>query len=627
MTYPQLKQITALAKPPPDLSVSEWADAERRLSPEASAEPGRWRTDRAPYQREILNAAGDASPQVVKLQTEDGALVDHYINYVETVVMMSSAQVGKTELLLNLVGYFVDYDAAPILLLQPTIEMAQAFSKDRLAPMVRDTPALNGKISDSKSRSTGNTILHKSFPGGHITMAGANSPASLASRPIRTLLADEVDRYPPSAGTEGDPLKLAEKRTTTFWNKRKVIVSTPTIKGLSVVERRYEDSTQERYCLPCPECKALQPLRWPNIVFDLVGHTCEICGSVSGQDAWCKQQGTWIARTPHPHTRGFHLNELVSPWRRWEQIIDDFKQAKKSPETLKTFVNTSLGETFEEQGESVDHSMLYARREHYAAPVPAGACVLTAAIDTQDDRLEIGVEGWGDGEENYKIDYVVLRGDPSRPELWRRLDDVLDKRYAHESGVQLRIACAVIDSGGHYTQQVYKYVKPRETRRVYAIKGKAAPGSPVVSRPTKSNLGKVSLFGIGTDTAKEVIYARLRNSEPGAGYVHFPVLPIFDEEYFAQLTAEQCVTKYVQGRAVRVWKKTRPRNEALDIAVYNLAALYILNPNFKKLAARLSTEEPEQDEPKPSDIEKATTKPTAKRKRPRRSGYINSWRN
>lgn len=540
---------------------------------------------------------------------------------------MSSAQVGKTEILLNIIGYYIDYDPAPMLLLQPTVDMANAFSKDRLAPMVRDTPALIDKIADVKSRSAGNTILHKTFSGGHITMAGANSPASLASRPIRILLADEVDRYPVSAGTEGDPFNLAKKRTTTFWNKKIIAVSTPTVKGLSRIESAYEDSTQEQYCLDCPDCGQAQPLKWSNILFDPVGYACDECGAVNTQDDWLRKPGTWIARQEHT-TRGFHLNELVSPWRRWEQIIEDFKAAKKSPETLKTFINTSLGETWEEEGDTVDDELLHKRREHYPAQVPAGACVITSAVDVQDDRLEVGVEAWGPGEENWKIDFKIFRGDPARPEIWKKLDDFISARYEHESGVSLGMACTTIDSGGHYTQEVYKFVKRRESRRVFAIKGRGGEGVPVVSRPNKSNLGKVNLFSIGVDTAKQTIYGRLRNTDPGPAYCHFPVAPIFDEEYFLQLTAEKAVKKYIKGRPRLEWQKIRPRNEALDIAVYNLAALYILNPNFDKLTARLSKAENDDKIEAPEiEAKEVNHRPRATHtNRRKKAGFVNSWR-
>ena len=217
----------SVVAPPKRLSVSEWADEYRYLSAEASAEPGKWRTDRAEYQRGMMDAFSDPK--------------------IHTVVVMSSAQIGKTELLNNIVGYFVDQDPSPMLMLQPTLEMGNTWSKDRLSPMIRDTRTLTDKISDSKARDSGNTILHKTFQGGHITIAGANSPASLASRPVRVVLADEVDRYPQSAGAEGDPLSLAFKRTTTFWNRKRMVVSTPTVKGVSRIEMAYEESDKRRY--------------------------------------------------------------------------------------------------------------------------------------------------------------------------------------------------------------------------------------------------------------------------------------------------------------------------------------------------------------------------------------------
>lgn len=599
------RTIASKVAPPPDLTASEWADLYRRLSSEASAEPGRWRTDRTPYMREILDAINDPT--------------------VERIVIMSSAQVGKTELLLNAIGYFVDYDPAPMLLLQPTLEMAQTFSKDRLAPMCRDTPALRHKIQDAKAKSSGNTMLHKTFAGGHITMAGANSPASLASRPVRIVLADEVDRYPVSAGSEGDPVNLAIKRTTTFWNKKIILVSTPTVKDVSRIEAAYDDSTMEQFCYQCPDCEEYQPLRWRNIDFETEGHSCESCGSINDQGTWIAQKHKWIARKSHHKTRGFHLNELVSPWRRWSQIIEDFREAKRSPDTLKTFVNTSLGETWEEEGSKLEGDSLYTRREHYKADMPEHTLVLTAAVDVQDDRLEFQVEGWGEGEENSKVDFDILRGDPARPELWKKLDEYLGRRYKHPSGVELPIACTAIDSGGHYTQQVYNFVRTREVKRVYAIKGSSTPGSAIVGRPSRSNKGKINLFSVGSDTAKELIFKRLQIQEVGAGYVHFPVLEKFDKEWFDQLTAEKCVTRYREGRAYRKWVKTRSRNEALDLSVYNLAALYILNPVFKSLARQFVKEEVQEEIETSAEKALTTKQPTKKTRRKRRGSFATTW--
>lgn len=597
------QNIARMAAPPPDLSTSEWADAERRLSSEASAEPGRWRTDRAPYQRGIMDAIND--PQI------------------NQVVVMSSAQVGKTEFLLNVVGYHIDHDPAPMLLLQPTVDMAQAFSKDRLAPMIRDTPALKNKVQDSKSRSSGNTILHKTFAGGHITMAGANSPASLASRPVRIVLADEIDRYPLSAGAEGDPFTLAKKRATTFWNRKIFAVSTPTVKGVSRIEALYEDSTKEQFCLPCPSCGEYQPLRWRNIIFESCSHACEECGSEHTQDEWHRQRGEWIPQAEHANTRGFHLNELLSPWRRWSEIIADFKQAKKSPETLKTFINTSLGETWEEEGETVDGDGLLSRRERYAAQVPEGAVVLTAGVDVQDDRLEVEVVGWGEGEESYNVDLRVIRGDPEGATVWADLDAVLNQTYEHESGNRLHIAATCVDSG-HCTQQVYDYCKTRLHRRIYAVKGAGGAGRPIVSAPSKKRSGRskrnVDLFTLGVDDAKGLIYSRLRICEPGPGYCHFPLER--DEEYFAQLTAEKVVTKFIRGFPKKEWVKTRPRNEALDLRVYALAALRILDPVWTALKRRVETpkETPEETEAPKQPRTKSTRRPN------RKGGFVNSWR-
>ena len=247
-TMDMLARCAAVLKPPPELTLSEWADKYRVLSAESSAEPGRWHTDKAPYQREIMDAIGDP--------------------HIRKVVIMSAAQIGKTDaFILNPLGYYMDYAPAPILVMQPTLDMGQTFSKDRLAPMIRDTPELRDKV-DVKSRYSGNTIMKKNFPGGHITIVGANSATGLASRPIKVLLADEVDRYPASAGTEGDPLSLAQKRQTTFWDKKTVIVSTPVIKGQSRIETEFEQSTKEEWNVPCPDCGHYQPFVWANVIFD-----------------------------------------------------------------------------------------------------------------------------------------------------------------------------------------------------------------------------------------------------------------------------------------------------------------------------------------------------------------------
>ena len=266
---------------------------------------------------------------------------------VHTVVVMSSAQVGKTEILNNIVGYHIHQDPAPILCVQPTVEMGKTWSKDRLAPMLRDTPALRGRVKDARSRDAGNTTQHKQFPGGHITIAGANSAAGLASRPIRVVLLDEVDRYPPSAGSEGDPVRLATKRTTTFWNRKILLTSTPTIKGLSRIELAFESSDKRRFWVPCPHCGEFQVLAWSGVKFAPLGYQCAGCQGLwtDTQRWWAVARGEWRAEGESKGVAGFHLNELYSPWVTTAEMVESFLEAKKSPETLKTWVKTTLGET------------------------------------------------------------------------------------------------------------------------------------------------------------------------------------------------------------------------------------------------------------------------------------------
>lgn len=573
------RQIAAKVAPPPKLTVSQWADAHRRLSSEASAEPGQWRTDRAPYQRGIMDAVNDPN--------------------VDTIVVMSSAQVGKTELLLNIIGYHIDYDPAPIMLVQPTIEMAQAFSKDRLAPMLRDTPALQDKVKDVKTRDSGNTQLHKKYPGGHITLSGANSPSSLASRPIRVVLLDEVDRYPASAGTEGDPVTLVTKRTTTFWNKKRIMVSTPTIAGTSRIESAYEDSTMEQYCLPCPSCGDFQPMAWGQIRFEYdaegkkahnVTHVCKECGAMHEEFEWKTGVGQWIARKKHPKNRGFHLNELASPWKRWETIIEEFHEARREQkkgniELLKAWTNTSLGETWEEQGEEVDEERLVKRRENYDADVPEAVRVLTASVDVQDDRLEVEVVGWGCEKESWGIEYRRFYGDPGAPDIWRTLDEYLMRFWTKADHSKLGIACTTIDSGGHYTSEVYKFCKAREHRRIFAIKGDGGAGKPLVGRMSRTPRENCALFMIGVDTGKELIMSRLKVEFEGPGYCHFPRQADrgYDEEYFRGLTSEKRVMRFHKGKPRFEWiKKSSTRNEPLDLRNYATAALEILNPNLNE---------------------------------------------
>ncbi|MEM8499898.1 MAG: phage terminase large subunit family protein [Pseudomonadota bacterium] len=604
-----LDEVFVDFKSPPELTCSEWADAERRLSAEASAEPGIWRTDRAPYQRAMLDAIND--PEC------------------EDITVMTSSQVGKTEIILNDVGYFIDYDPAPILVLQPTLEMAETFSKDRLAPMVRDTPALHGKIKDPRARDSGNTLLHKKFPGGHVTMAGANSAASLASRPIRILMCDEVDRYPPSAGTEGDPINLAAKRTRTFWNKKKIYVSTPTITGISRIEALYEDSSKEKYHLPCPACGDYQPLLWRNLNFETVKHACEKCGVLSDQYAWHAGmlEGKWVAEVDKRKHRGFHIHEMYSPWSTWQEMVDGFLKAKNQVETLKVFVNTSLGESFEEKGEGIDGDTLHGRLcEDYEAEVPDGVLVLTMAVDVQETYLELEVCGWGEGEESWQIDYRQLLGSPTKKKVWQMLDDVLDNTYRDKHGNVFQITITMVDSG-YSTSNVYDWVNGKKGRRVFAIKGVAGEGRPYVAAPSNKKKargkGKVPVYPLGVDELKTLVYSRLETEEEGPGYCHYREgTPL---EYFKGLTAEVVKKKIIKGWVYRVWVKTRPRNEPLDLRAYNIAAIKLLNPVWTALAKRQQDSVP--GTPEPEQLSPAKQLVQARKKRPvKRGNYAKRWK-
>lgn len=575
-----LARCVAVLKPPPELTLSEWADEYRMLSAESSAEPGRWHTDKAPYQREIMDAIGDP--------------------HVRKVVIMSAAQIGKTDaFILNTIGYYMDYAPAPMLVMQPTLDMGQTFSKDRLAPMLRDTPELRDKV-DTKSRYSGNTILKKNFPGGHITIVGANSATGLASRPIKVLLADEVDRYPTSAGTEGDPLSLAQKRQTTFWDKKTVMVSTPVIKGHSRIETEFNQSTREEWNVPCPECGHYQPLVWSGVKFDKenisapVEYACEQCGVLNGEYAWKKasKRGKFVAENPAAEARGFHLNTLASTFCGWNEIVQKFVFAHEqleqgNPEGMKVWVNTELGETWEEQGEQIEDGDLMQRREIYGADVPDDVVALTAGVDVQDDRFEVEIVGWGAGKESWGIRYQKIFGDLLKEQVWADLDNFLLSAFYKKDGTALRVLACCMDSGGHHANAVYSFCKERFDRRIFAIKGKGGAEVPYIRNPSTNNRVKAPLFIIGVDAGKALLYQRLRHNTKGPNYCHFPAEEEagYDELYFRGLTSEKLVTRFRKGRMTTMWvlkDEKYKRNEPLDLRNYATAALEIANPVLTK---------------------------------------------
>lgn len=545
---------------------------------------------------------------------------------IKDIVIMAGSQIGKTEMLLNIVGYHISQDPAPMLVVQPTLEMAQSFSKDRLAPMLRDTPCLKGKVKDPRSRDANNTTTHKVFPGGHVSLVGSNSPSGLASRPIRIVLCDEVDRYPPSAGSEGDPIQLARKRSATFWNRKIVMVSTPTNKGASRIEQAFEESDKRYYYVPCEDCGEEQVLKWSNVKWEkdkpeTASYICEGCGSVwdDAKRFRAIRNGKWSAAEVFKGVAGFHISGLYSSWTPLSDGVRDFLSAKKMTETLRVWTNTYLAESWEDQGERVDDFAVAERSEPFGELLDSNILVITCGVDVQDDRIELEIVGWGKEEESWSIDYRTLYGDPSTPQLWNDLDIILKSTYKTEDDRTIGIRATCIDSGGHYTQAVYNFVRPREGKRIFAIKGMAGETRPIVSRPTRNNIGKIRLFTLGVDNIKELIFSRLKITEVGAGYCHFP--DDRPDEYFKQLaSSEKIVTRFHKGFPRREFVKTRTRNEALDCRVYSIGAFSILNLNLNAISDKINLEKE-----KKVDIDK---QPPINRRKPVYSGinFINNWR-
>ncbi len=558
------------------------------------------------------------------------------------VTIMTSAQVGKTEVVNNVLAYHIDQDPCPVMIVFPTKEIGQAYSKDRLDPMIRDTEPLQRKVAADRSRKKDNTVLHKSFLGGHVTISGANSPASLSSRPIRIVLCDEVDRFPYSAGDEGDPEELAFKRTQTFFNKKRIDTSTPTIKGLSRIENRYRAGNMQKYFVPCHECDHCQELRWKQVKFkDSDGnrvdpyYECEACLAHWTEIAKRKNVaraedvpgGGWMPTNfdkkgepaGTPGHQSFAIWEIYSPWSTMDEIVAAFYTSKVNPLKLQTFVNTVLGETWEESGETLSGNKLFNRREKYSAEVPKEVLVLVAGVDIQKNRIEGEVVGFGRGEECWGIDPFVIMGDTEGDDVWIELAERLEQNYTHESGHILKIACAGIDSG-HRTDTVYRFCEERSRRRVWAMKGRGGEGVPICGPPNKKKTTlpnhPVDLYTVGTDQAKSSIYSRLKLTRPGPGFCHFH--SDYPETFFEGLTAEKALTVYTKGFAKIVWKKPAGiANEPLDIRVYQYAALTILNPVWSALENRLESEPPPATD---AEIEKPQKR--VRKKRRRKPGFV-----
>lgn len=569
-------------RPPPEVDVAEWAERYRKLPTSGAAEAGPWDNSKTPYMVEVMRELSPQSPT-------------------QRIVFMKCARVGGTEAMNNAIGAYMDVVKCPILVVQPTENDAEQWSKDHLDPMIESTPRLRAIVTPDVARKKGNTILHKRYTGGVFYAVGANSPRSARRKTIRFLALDERDGYPENVGGEGDPGKLFEERTATYGDMRKVYTcGTPTVKGASAIEFEFLLSDQRFYLVPCPECGHRQRLvfsqvRWTS---DPLGaeYVCGSCGYCipNHRKPWMLERGEWVATYPDRTTAGFHISALYSPWVSWGELAKKWVEAQGDPAREQVFFNTSLGETWDvANAETWDEEGLLLLCEPLPE-VPAAAVVLTAGVDVQDDKLVVQVDAWGKDEERWTLAYKHLLGDPSVPDVWDELDTELLARWPREGGGSLPIKAACVDNGGHHTVTAGKWCRARRRRRVLAIVGRGGEGRRIwTQKPNRANKARVELYTVGVDGAKEILHARLkrslenakRNERGGPGAWHFAKSVTIGRAYFDELTAEVAILEYGQGRrgaprgsAKRRWvmRPGRSRNEAFDCSVYSYAALHAL---------------------------------------------------
>ncbi|MCB2200847.1 phage terminase large subunit family protein [bacterium] len=598
----RLRRVAAAAiRPPQKLRIDEWADRYRMLPSETSAEPGPWRTDRMPFLREIMRELSPDSPA-------------------EEVVFMKGAQVGASEVGLNLMFYVIDHAPGPMMYMIGTLSDARRFVTNRVETAGNLMPRIRGKIG---SRTAGakkrETILEKKFPGGLLVFVGANSPSSLREVSIRYLVNDEVDGYPQDLLGEGDPVELSDVRTRNQPRRKKFRLSTPLEKQTSRIEPLFLEGDQRYYYVPCPYCGHMQRIEWKRIKWEdgdpsTAALLCESgeCGALipEGKKQWMLARGEWRATNPDGLYPSFHLNSFYSPFFKYAEGVAKFLKAKNKNDEklLQVFVNTALGETWDLENRVFVVSDLLQLREPYEAQVPAGVILLTAGVDVQHDRLEVEVVGWGRGEESWSIDYKVFAGDTEYETVWQDLDRYLQQTFTASNGDEVHIAGVAVDSSDR-SKVVYSFCRGRAFRRIYAVKGKEGAGKGFVQRPKNPNDEGVLLFILFVDEIKQRVYSHLATTDPlnpfireddGArpGYCHFPDDdPPYNERYFKMLTSEKREFKTFRGRKRPVWVlPSGARNEALDCRVYARAMLEILgfdldayqgdgpfDPSFRKM--------------------------------------------
>lgn len=643
-----LEALLSGLEPEPVLTVSEWADEFREMSGRGSSQPGRWRTDRTPYLRDIMDAL---SPT----------------HAARRVVFMKGTQIGATEAGNNWIAYTIHRNPGPVLMVQPTGDNAKKISKQRVAPMIDSTPVLRERVLPSRSRDSGNTLLVKEFAGGILIMTGANSAAGLRSLPMRDLMADELDEWPGEVGEkgkeQGDPLSIAEERLSTFGRQAKTyLVSTPTVKGTSRIEGEFLMTDQRRYFIPCPVCGHMDWIQWRiggwtgregrhhHIYFEegKPETACMVCAACDRKilerfKTQMLAQGQWRpTAVGEAGTIGFHLSSLYSPlgWRSWEDCVRRFLRAKREGAMkLKAWVNLVLGETWDDDKDRPVESELLQRRESYgvvtvpgieapqAVDVPHGVGVLVCSVDTQGDRLEVKVKGFGADEESWLVAYEVINGDPGREVttgVWKELSAFRRLKFRHASGREVPISITVIDSGGHHTQQVYRYASLLSHELVFAIRGGNAPAAPLVAPPSDRNRYRIRVYTLGVNAGKDMVYSRAKIARPGPGYMHLPSWTT--EEYIDGLLSEKAIPKYVKGRGVvRSYEKLpgRERNEPLDLEVYAVAGYHILGaPVIRSISERAAAL---SKPPDPAPEKPAVAAARAGRRRGR-GGYVDRWR-
>jgi len=589
------------------------------LSREASAVPGQWKTERVEPARGPMLAATDPEVQMVTVQC--------------------STQTLKTEFINNIVGYLIDQDPCPMIVMQPNEKLAQAWSKDRLDKMIRDTPCLKGKVAEKNQKTTSNTILHKEFAGGHVSIIGSNAAGDLSMRPVRAVLCDEVDKYPESAQEEGDPVKLVSERTATFWNRLIVLVCSPTIEGKSRINQSYLESDQRVFKYPCPECQTVfepqwKHVKWPKDEPENAAIECPHCFHkfTEAQRIKAIRKGSYFATAPFYGHAGFKVNKLSSPWEPIPSLVKKFLEAKGSQESLKVFINTQLAETWQEEGEVPEWDRLYRQRENYKiGTVPEGVYFLTAGVDVQKDRLEYEICGWGERKQSWSIEYGVIHGDTSNEQTWEKLDEVVGQTWPHANGYEMPLRLMAVDSGFN-TQMVYTWCRKWPMDRVIAVKG--TESLPVIfTQPSFVDLNQkgrkirkgFKVWTLGVNVIKSELYGWLRQEPPleegepyPFGYCHFPE---YSQDYFKSLTAEQLVAKKVKGFTKYEWQKIRERNEALDARCYNRAAASIVgidrfrDADWQKMKSQIAKLNPVKSNEKEEKKVKKESKKKKKRKK------------